>query len=108
MEGEGCFWVRKKDSMLFLSLTQSSKDSALMKCIVDFINDLPRIGGNDDLSINSADLSEQSSALPKSSNPSGVRLETQVIPGKTSIIRLVINQHEFIQKVVIPFWDNLA
>ena len=106
VEGEGCFSVRKKDYMLVFSITQSSKDSALIGSIIDFIYDLPQIGPNN-ISRNSIALPGESIGVPKR-NPSGIRIETQDIPGKTSVIRLVITQQELIKKVIIPFFDNLS
>lgn len=89
MEGEGCFSIRKKDYMPIFSITQSSKDLNLISSIRDFIYDLSQIGHNN-FSLNS------------------IRLETQEIPGKSSIIRLVISQQELIKNVMIPFFDNLS
>jgi len=94
VEGEGCFWVRKKDYMLFFSLTQSSKDYALIEAIRYFISGLPQ-------------TTESTGGLAKR-NSSGIRLETQDIPGKPSIVRLVITKQELIKNVLIPFFDNLS
>ncbi len=42
VEGEGSFWVRKKELVLYFALSQAQTDLRLMKEISQFLNNLPR------------------------------------------------------------------
>ena len=88
VEGEGCFHVRKLDYMLVFSITQSSKDYALIVAIKEFLYGLPLI----DINIVRKD---------------SIRLEEQTFKGGSSIVILVITQQDLIKNVLIPFFDNL-
>lgn len=90
VEGEGSFFVRKDQYKLTFTLTQSSRDLALMLSIKDFIYNLPGIN-------------------KENMDDSSIRISiTQSSTDANPITQLIITKTDLIRSAIIPFFSSIT
>jgi hypothetical protein len=90
VEGEGSFFVRKDQYKLTFTLTQSSRDFALMLSIKDFLYNLPGIDR-------------------ENMDDSSIRISiTQNSTDENPITRLIITKTDLIRSAIIPFFSSIT
>lgn len=102
VEGDGSFFIRRKNYQLNFAIVQHSRDLELMYKICDFLYELPRF----DL-----ERMEKTSIMIKESQAL-ILSESSVVTNKDSLknsfTNLVIVNNDIIKSVIIPFFSSMT
>lgn len=101
VEGDGSFFIRRKNYQLYFSIVQHSRDYELMNKIGDFLYDLPFI--------NKQTMRKSSIRISESSVPAVLPCSPNGGNGyKNPVTYLIIDHTYLIKFVIIPFFSSMT
>lgn len=104
VEGDGSFFIQKKNYPLYFSIVQHSRDYELMNKIADFLYDLPFINKQtmrkSSIRISESSAPKKKDVLPYSPNGGNGY--------KNPVTYLIIDHTDLIKFVIIPFFSSMT
>ncbi len=88
VEGDGSFYIRRKNSQLYFSIVQHSKDYELIDKICDFLYNLPMV-----------DI--------QTMRKTSIRI-SESLYSKNPVTYLVIDHYDIIKSVILPFFSSMT
>ena len=88
VEGDGSFYICRKNFQLYFAIVQHYKDSELMHKICDFLYNLPRVD-------------------TKIIHKTSIRI-SESLGTNNSVTYLVINHYDLIKSLIIPFFSSMT